>query len=343
MSQEKNDKPLPLVLVDMMSGMIVSQLLNVAVNLDIADLLKDGQKSVSELAKLTNCDETSLYRILRTLASLGIFSETETGHFKQTELSFFLRPDVAGSMYNFLKMWGADWRWQSWGATLESVKTGSPGFGLTHNGTNIWEYFTTQDPEAGKTFSLAMSNFANTLNPAIVPAYDFSPFEKVVDVGGAHGNLLVEVLKKAPNLKGVLFDRPSVVEDANNYIKTTSVADRCELVGGDFLASVPVEADLYMMKFILHDWSDQDSIKILKNCREHIKPNGKVLIIEQLIPLGNEPSFTKILDLEMMICTHYGRERTEDEFKALYEAAGFKLNRIIKTPTIANLIEGVVV
>lgn len=342
MSQQKNERPLPLILVDLMSGMMVSQALNVVVNLGIADLLKDGEKTIKELAQLTDSNEDFLYRVLRALAGFGIFAETEKHHFQQTQISYFLRSDVAGSMHNFIKMWGADWRWKSWGALLDSVKSGSPGFNLTHKEANIWDYFTNIDLESGKVFSLAMSNFANTLNPAIVPSYDFSSFEKVVDVGGAHGNLLVEVLKANPTLKGVLFDRPSVVEDAKAFIDSSSVVDRCEIIGGDFLTSVPVEADLYMMKFVLHDWSDQDSIKILSNCRKHINPNGKVLIIEQLIAPGNEPSFSKMLDLEMMVCTHYGRERTEDDFKAIYEAAGFKLNRIIKTPTIANIIEGVV-
>lgn len=331
--------PPPVVLLNILSGMMSARALQVAARFDIADQLKNGPVSVTDLAAVTNTNPTALYRLLRALASLGIFQETGEGVFAQTDLSHFLRSDVPGSMRNMARMWGEDWRWETWGEMAYSIQNARPAFDHIY-GKNLWHYFGEDNSAAGRLFSLAMTAFSESVNHPVVEAYDFSTFKRVADIGGAHGSLLKAILETNPALEGILFDLPPVVESAREPLREAGLADRVELSGGDFFQNIPTGADAYLLKFIIHDWADLECIQILKNSRKVMQPDSRLLIIEQIVPEGNEPSFSKILDLEMLVVLT-GKERTEAEFRSLLAETGFKLARIVPTHSPFSIIEAI--
>jgi hypothetical protein len=334
-----HEPPPPVVILNLLSGMMTARAVQVAANLGIADLLQDGPQSVTALAEATGTHAPSLYRLLRALASLGLFSEVDAGIFAQTTLSTFLASDVHGSMRDMARMWGDSWRWRAWGDLAYSIQTGRPAFDHLH-GKNLWEYFAEDDPAAGRLFSMAMTSFSEGVTGPVVTAYDYSAFNTVVDIGGAHGGLIRAILRLNPAVRGILFDLPPVIEGARDRIAEDGLTDRCALVAGDFFAEVPAGADAYMMKFILHDWDDDHCVQILRNCRRAIVPTGLVLVVDQVLAPGNAPSFGKILDLEMLTILT-GRERTEAEFAALFQAGGFRLTRVVPTASPLSIIEGV--
>ncbi len=334
-----HEPPPPIVVLNLLSGMMTARAVQVAAKLGIADLLQDGPQSATALAAATGTHAPSLYRLLRALASLGLFSEVEAGVFAQTTLSTFLASDVHGSMRDMARMWGDSWRWQSWGDLDYSIQTGRPAFDHLH-GKNLWQYFAEDDPAAGRLFSMAMTSFSEGVTEPVVTAYDYSSFRTVVDVGGAHGSLIRAILRRNPALRGILFDLPPVIQGAHEPIAEAGLAERCALVAGDFFTAVPSGADAYMLKFILHDWDDDHCVQILGNCRRAIRPTGRVLVVDQVLAPGNAPSFGKILDLEMLTILT-GRERTEEEFAALFRASGFRLTRVVPTASPLSIIEGI--
>ncbi|HEX2914360.1 MAG TPA: methyltransferase [Chloroflexia bacterium] len=336
-----HELPPPLVLLNMLSGMMSARALQAAAKFGIADLLKDGPKGVAELAEITGTHTQSLYRLLRALTSCGVFSEIEPQVFSNNPLSSFLQSDVHGSMRNMTRMWGDDWRWASWGELAYSIQTGRPAFNRIY-GKNLWQYFEENNPSSGRLFSQAMTSFSESVNGPVVASYDFSGIDTLVDVGGAHGSSLSAILKAFPSLNGVLFDIPAVIEGAKEPLQAQGVLERCRLVAGDFFESVPAGADAYIMKFILHDWDDEHCLQILRNCRKAIQPGGRLLVVEQLIPAGNEPAFSKILDLEMLAIL-VGRERTAAEFEQLFEESSFRLSRVIPAPADFSIIEGIAI
>jgi O-methyltransferase domain/Dimerisation domain len=314
----------------------VSQAIYVAATLGIADLLKDGPKSTDELAETTHTHAPTLYRLLRALASVGIFTETD-GRFGLTPLAEYLRTDTPGSLRAFVRLIGQQSFWRSWGHLLHSVRTGEPAFRKVH-GTGPFEYWAGH-PEEAAVFDAAMTSLSSGVVDAVVRSYDFSGISVLVDVGGGEGELLAAILAANPYLRGILFDQLHVVGTAEALLERAGVADRCEVVGGSFFEAVPAGADAYLLKSVIHDWDDEAAIKILRACRSAMDERGKLLVVERVVRPGNAPDPAKFSDLNMLVIPG-GQERTADDFELLYAEAGFKLSDIIRTASLYNIIEG---
>ncbi|MDQ3818582.1 MAG: acetylserotonin O-methyltransferase [Acidobacteriota bacterium] len=330
------DVPPQMALFQMATGFWVTQSIYVAARLGIADLLGDGPKTADELARATNTNSFMLYRVLRALAGLGIFAEDEQKRFGLTPLAEALQsgPNSFRAMAIHL---AENSSWKAWGSLLESVRTGECAFKLA-NGLEVFPYYA-EHKESFEPFNEAMTNFSEAVIKAIVPAYDFSSVRKLVDIGGGHGALLAAILKVNPETRGVLFDLPTVVGGAKERLEREGVTDRAEVLGGDFFESVPPGGDAYIMKLIIHDWDEERAVKILKNCHSAMEDGGRLLLVETVVPEGNEPSLSKMMDLQMLVMTG-GRERTEAEYRELFAAAGFKLTRVIPTESPLSIVEG---
>lgn len=330
--------PPQLAVLQMASGYWVSQSIYVAAKLGIADLLKDSPKSCDELATATGTNAQALYRVLRALASVGVFAETQLKHFTLTPLAACLQSDVPGSFRAFVIMLGEE-HYRAWGDLMHGVQTGGSPFEHVY-GMNVFEYYA-QNAEPAKIFDEAMTNGSVLESAAIAASYDFSSIQTLVDVAGGQGLLIASILKSNPTLKGVLFDQPSVIERAKPFLEGEGVLERCQLTVGDFFESVPEGGDAYILKHIIHDWNDERAIAILKQCHKVMPANGKILVAEQVIPPGNEPFMGKLLDLNMLVMAPGGCERTEAEYRLLFEKAGFKLTRIVPTQEEMSIIEGI--
>jgi hypothetical protein len=326
------------ILMQMLFGGLMQQSISIAAKLGIADLLVDKPQTSNELAAQTNTHESSLYRVLRLLASAGIFSETLDGKFELTPIAALLRSDVPNSMRDVAIMQGEEWNWRNYGELRHSVRTGETGQEKAH-GVGLFE-FLTHNPEDEQRFSRAMVNLSSSVIPPIVGAYDFSSIGKVVDIAGGHGLLLTEILRANLHVQGVLFDQSTVINAAIESLKKEDIFNRIELVSGDFFESVPAGADAYIMKHIIHDWNDEQSIKILRNIHRAMNEKGKVLIVEMVVPEGNEPSPSKMMDIQMLVATG-GKERTEIEYRKLLNLSGFNLTRIIPTRSPFSIVEAV--
>ena len=326
------------VLPQMILGGLMQKSIWVAAKLGIADLVAEQPRTAEELAAATDTHAPSLYRVLRFLAMAGVFAENSDGKFELTPIAGLLRSDTPNSMRDYAIMMGEDWIWQAYGELMHTVKTGE----IAHDkvqGMSSFEYYA-QNEEVGKIFNRAMTNLSLLSAPAIVEAYDFSGIGKLIDIAGGHGLLLAAILKANPHLQGVLFDLPFVIEGAGELLENEGVATRTEKVSGDFFESVPAGADAYLMKHIIHDWNDEQSVKILQNIRRAMNEDGKVLIAEMVVPDGNEPSPAKGLDL-VMLTIEGGKERTAEEYRKLLAAAGLSLSRIIPTRSPFSIIEAV--
>jgi len=319
-------------LAQMSMGFIVSQGISVAAKLYIADYLKTGAKTIAELAELTATHEPSLYRLMRALASVGVFRKDADGRYSNSDLSEFLHSDHAESFRAAAHMICDHEHWRAHGNLLQSVKTGEIAFEHTF-GMTVFPYYS-QNAEPAKVFDDAMTSFSKSIANAVVAVYDFSEAGTIADIGGGHGLLLETVLKVAPKAKGILFDQPQVVAGA-------SVSERVDAVSGDFFSRIPVEADVYMMKFIIHDWNDEQSITILQNLAKSAKPGAKVLLVESVVEEDDSiPSMSKVMDLNMLAMTG-GKERTRAEYTELFEKTGFRLTRVIPTPSPMHIVEAV--
>jgi len=323
-------------MIQFITGFWTSRALYVAAKLGIADLLQSGPKTVQELAEATNTHAPSLYRIMRALTSAGLFKRENDDRFALTPLSETLVTGVPGSVRWFIISELGQEHYPAWGNLLHSVKTGEIAFD-NFFGMDVWKYFA-QNPEDAAVFNDSMSGMTAAANEAITSVYDFSQFGKVIDIGGGHGGLITSILQKNPQTKGVLFDAPVVIEGARQKLESAGVADRCETVPGDFFQAVPAGGDAYVMKWIIHDWEDEKAIKILKNCREHMQPNKRLIVVDCVVPENDEPDFSKTFDLNMMVMTG-GKERTAAEFRELLAAAGFKLLRVIPTDVPTCIVE----
>lgn len=324
-------------LMEMIFGFALSRSIAVAAQFGIADLLKDGPKSADELAQAIGTHPRSLYRMLRALAGAGIFAEEADGRFSLTPLAEPLRSDAPESLRAFAAMMADEVNFETWAQLPYSIQNGKPAF--PHKSGLPWFTWLEQNPAEGKIFNDAMTSLSAGAVAAVVSAYDFSGINKLVDVGGGHGLLLAAILSKYPYMKGVLYDDPSVITGAKDVFAARGVTDRCEAVGGDFFQSAPAGADAYILKHIIHDWSDEECLTILRHCRAGMTAGGKVLIVEMVIPERNVPSVSKFLDLQMLLFLT-GRERTEAEYRALLDRAGFDLTRIVPTPSPYSVIEG---
>jgi len=309
-----------------------------AAKLGVADLLESGPKTTQELASVLNLHEDSLYRVLRALAGLGIFREGEHRTFSQTPLSDVLRTNAKPSLRYAATMCLDDWQYRSVQGICSTIENGRSAVANVL-GAGLFEYLDAH-PEEAFHFNRGMTDLSSGEAPAVVATYDFSGFERIVDVAGGAGGLLAAILASTPKLRGTLFDQPSVIEQAKSDAILTPFGDRCELVGGDIFEAVPTGADAYIMKHIIHDWDDQRATKILTNCRRAMKPGGKLLVVDRVIGPPNAPDPKKFYDVAMMLMPG-GRERSEPEWKALYAAAGFRVTRILPTPVPHSVIEGV--
>ena len=326
-------------LTQMIVGTWVSRAIYVVAELGIADLLKDGPHSSEEIATATGVDARALYRLLRALASVSVFAEGSPGYFELTPLAECLQSDRNDSLRAYAIKFGQAWDWQPWGYVLESVKTGKPVFKNVF-GMEIFEYLA-ENPEAARIYNEAMSSFSGKRSAAITAGYDFSSIHNLVEVGGGHGSLLASILNANLTMKGVLFDLPHTIKAARQLIEAEGLLERCELVSGNFFESIKSGGDAYLLKHIIHDWSDEQAIAILKNCHRAMLDRGKLLVVEMVIPRGNEPFFGKLLDLQVLVNYQGGCERTEAEYQALFEAAGFSLTKIVTTVCPLSVIEGV--
>jgi O-methyltransferase domain/Dimerisation domain len=327
------------VLFNLITGRWVSQLIYVAARLELADLLKHGPRTAEELATAAEVQAPALYRVLRALASVGIFAETKNKRFKLTPLAVTLQKAVPGSMRAAALMLGEKYLEASWAQLLHGVKTGETPFHKVH-GVPLFEYLE-KHPEDLRIFGESMTSVSATENPAIAAAYKFSGIRTLVDVGGGNGSLLAAILKANSKLKGVLFDLPSVSARANQdrHVTAKGIAERCTLESGNFFAAVPKGGDAYLMKRTLHDWDDERCEKILSNCHDAMSEKGKVLVVDAVIAPGNEPDRGKLLDIQMLIIG--GRERTKQEFATLFRRAGLKLTRVLPTKCPLSIVEGV--
>jgi hypothetical protein len=326
-------------LLRMMGGYRISQAIYVAARLGLADLLREGPLSCAALAERTGVPARSLYRLLRALASVGVFAETELETFALTPLAEPLRSDVPGSLRHNGVVLGAI-TYRMWNELLPALQTGEPQFARVF-GAEFWEYLAAH-PEVGEPFQQMMASLNAVTSPAVPAAYDFGGLATVVDVAGGNGSQLAAILRANPRLRGVLFDLPYAIEGARQQLTAAGVIDRCALVGGDFWEGVPAGGDAYVLRWILHDYDDERDLRILRHCRAAMPSDGRLLAIERVIPVGEnltarEPKF---LDLQMLL-SFGGQERTEPEFRHLFAAAGFRLARVIPTGTPSSILEAV--
>jgi O-methyltransferase domain len=320
-------------------GHWVARLIHVAAKLRLADLLRKGPRPLDDLATTAGVQPEPLYRVLRALASVGIFAETKGRRFNLTPLAATLQTGVPGSMQAWAHMINDNWGWDSWQELLYGVRTGEVPF-LKAHGIPIFEYLE-KHPEDLAVFGESMTSISQIENPAVAAAYKFTGIRTLVDVAGGHGSLLATILRANPRLHGVLFDRGPVIARAENdrHITAKGITERCRLESGDFFEAVPKGGDAYIMKYILHDWNDEACVKILTNSRAAMNAKGKVLVVDNVIASGNDPSWGKLLDIQMLIIG--GRERTKKEFASLFAAAGLKLTRVVPTKCSLSIVEGI--
>jgi O-methyltransferase domain/Dimerisation domain len=330
--------PAPPTLAALAAGHWVSRAIHVAAKLRIADLVADGPLDAGILAQRTGTHPDALFRLLRALAAVGVFSQRDGGRFGLTPLGEMLRSDAPGSLYDYVMLLGSAESWQAWQHMEDAVRTGTPAFDHAF-GMPIFEYFA-KHPAAGRTFDKAMRSRSAADHDAVIAAYDFSCADHIVDVGGGAGTFLSAVLTSAPQARGTLFERPQATEAARAALAASEVAGRVDIVAGDFFSSVPAGADLYLIKQVVHDWNDAQAISILANCRKAMTTASRLLILEMLVGGENTPVFANMLDLMMLVSTG-GRERTLPEYRHLASQAGLDVTRVIPTSVPLTVIEAV--
>jgi len=339
---ERPALPPQMLLYQMVIGHYLSRALHLAAKLGVADLLKDGARRAEELAEATDTHAPSLRRVLRFLASVGVFEEREDGRFALTALGECLRADVPGSSRAMVLLFAGIGIQDSWKDLEWCVRTGEPAYRKRGAADAFAEM--AKDPAQAANFDAAMADFTKMTAVAVAAAYDFTPLGTIVDVGGGNGALLLGILKAYAHLQGVVADRPDVVERAKKEIAASGLGARCRAVAIDFFREVPGGADAYVLKHVIHDWDDERARTILANCRRVVPPNGRLLLVEGVYPprIDGSPESRGAAanDVNMLVSTG-GRQRSEAEFRSLYSAAGFRLTRIVPTPARASVIEGV--
>jgi hypothetical protein len=318
-------------------GFRATQLVHVAAKLGLADLLRAGPQPPHRLAQAVGAEPQALQRLLRALASLGLFAETADGAFALTPMAQLLQTGATGSLRSLAVLYGEEWLWQAYGRMLYSVKTGRPAFEHTH-GQPLFDYLH-DHPGAAALFHEGMSGYSAQEAPAILAGYDFSGVERVVDVGGGQASLVTALLQAYPDLSGVILDLELAGPGARHALAEAGVAARGTFVAGDFFTSIPRGGDVYLLKSVLHNWDDAAAVRILRGCRQAMTGDARLLVIERVIPPGNAPAEAKLFDINMLVVIG-GRERTEREYRALFAAAGLSLTRVIPTDLPLNLVEG---
>jgi hypothetical protein len=320
------------------SNFVIARAMYAFAKLGIADLLGERALSGEELASTANVDPRALYRLLRTLSMADVVSESHDHRFTLGPLGEALRNDVPGSMRAWAIFSGEPFYLQAWEQIVHSIQTGRPAWDHVHK-ASVFEYIG-KHPEAAQIFDQAMTSLSAAEAPAILDAYDFSSVRKLADIGGGQGLLLRTILKSSPKTTGVLFDRPDAVDGVEAQLRKDGLAERCEVVAGDFFPAVPVGADAYLLKYVIHDWDDERSLAILKNCRRAMTNEARLLLVETIVPKPGEPHFAKLQDLEMMVVAG-SQERTVDEYSRLLGQAGFRLARVVPTTEPASILEAV--
>jgi precorrin-6B methylase 2 len=332
----------PIALYQLATGHYISRALCLAAKLDIADLLKDGPRHYRDLAKVTGTHAPSLNRVMRLLASAGVFSEEENGKFALTPVGECLRTGVAGSSRAMVMHFAGQRIQESWKDLEYCVRTGEPAFRL-RGVTNIFED-PQRTPEEEAIFDAAMADLTRLITAAVTSVYDFTPFRLLIDVGGGNGALMIGILNANPTLHGIVLDQAAAIDRAKKQIEDNGLTARCQVVAQDFFKEVTTGGDAYILKHVIHDWDDESAVRILKNCHQAMGEQGKLLIIEGVYPARIDQSAegrgTAVNDVNMLVSTG-GRQRAEAEFRSLYEAAGFILTRIVPTPARVSIVEGI--
>jgi len=311
----------------LIGGYRISQALYVTVELGIPDLLFAGPKPCDDLAAKTKTHAPTLYRILRFLAGAGLFNEIGPREFELTQLGSTLRADIPGSICPAVRLWLSESHWLPWGHLLHSVRTGQHAFNHAH-GMGVFDYLR-KNADLSAVFNATMTTGSTRLGSGIVKYYDFSGIRKIVDVGGGHGFTLATILASNPTMHGVLYDLPDVVAGAGQILRDAGVSERCEIIGGSFFDLIPSGADAYVLKQIIHDWDDDQSLTILRNCRAAMPKGGKVLLIERQIEQDHREAMRVLhIDMEMLVNVS-GMERTDAEYRSLFERAGLRLTHIL--------------
>jgi len=323
---DRGGPPPQIALLQLITAGFAAQAAHVAARLGLADRIAAGVRDAAGLAAAVGADPPTFARFLAVLASLGLLRRGDDGLWALTPMGEFLRGDVPGSWREFARWFGCEAHYAAFGALERSVLTGESGFKQAFGETS-WSYMA-RDRETGLCFDRAMSGVAATTHPFIVDRYDFAGVDTLVDLGGGQGELLAGILARHPAMRGIVFDLPHVVEAARQRIAARGLGDRLAAVGGDFFAAVP-PADAYIMTNVLHDWSDADSIAILRNCRKAMRPGGRVLIGDFVLAPVNQPDIGRLFDLEMLALTEGGKERSAEEFAALLAAADLRLTQIL--------------
>jgi hypothetical protein len=321
---------------DMLAGHFVAQCLHAAAVLGIPDLLKDRPMTVSKLAVATGTHEPFLHRLLCSLASKGVLSGTSDGQFQLTPLGDTLRSNAPDSLRDKAIFEAAAPLWAAVGGLLDTLRSGQPSFPKLYD-ESIYQYLA-ENADLAAVFNSFMTAQSVLHNAAIVEAYDFSGIRTIIDVGGGQGATLAAILKSRPDMQGVLFDLPEVIADVS--LKTMGLTGRCAVLGGDMLTAVPVDGDAYVIKRVMMDKTDEDAVAVLRNCLAAMNAGGRVLVIDPMLPDVNETHNNWLADILMMVVT-YGKCRTQSQFQELFDAAGFKLTRVIKTSSPNFIVEGV--
>jgi len=337
MTPQPQTPPAHVGILQLMNGVLVAGAVSCLAQLGIPDLVEAAPQSAEELAKQVGADPHALYRLMRATASVGVLSEGPDGKFSQTPMSAVLRSNATPSLRAFAIMTGREWHGRGWSHLEQCVRTGNPAMQQIY-GAPMFEYLK-QHPEEAQIFNDAMSDLSTIDSPAVAEAYNFEGIHSIVDIAGGHGLLLATILGKNPHLQGTLYEMPHVLEGARSG-PLKPVMDRCTLASGDMFCSVPAGADAYLMKHIIHDWPDDRCVQLLQACRKGVNPGGKLLVVDCVIQPGNDFSTGKFLDLQMMIFPS-GCERTEKQFRDLFAASGWRLNRIIPTAAPDSIVEGV--
>lgn len=322
----------------MLHAPLITQALVVAAELGIADLVADGPRPVRELAEAADADPDALHRVLRALAGAGVFREVSPGSFASTPLADTLRAGGEHSLRDWARLWGLPERQAAIGALLHSVRTGEPAFEHLY-GISWWSQLAAR-PDQSAIFDAAMGDLARRLHAATVEAYDLSGTGHLIDVGGGRGHLVAALLRRYPGLRASVYDQPEVIRHAGAVLDRAGVAGRASLVPGDFFTEVPAGADAYLMSMILHDWNDAQVLAILANVRQAMRPDSELLVVDAIVPEGNDPHDGKLRDL-IMLALHPGRERTEAEFAALFARAGLRLREVREVAASTGLLVAV--
>ncbi len=323
----------------MITAFRVSDLVATAAEFRLADHLADGPRSSAELATLCGAHPETLHRVLRALVRIEVLEQTHDGRFALGPLGEPLRSDVPDSLYRMARLWGTDLFKLTWMRLPHSVRTGQSAQEHLY-GLRQFDYLATQ-PAVAAIFNDGMLAGTLSVAAAVVDAYDFAGVETIVDVGGGSGALAATVLQSYPAARGIVFDLPFCQEGAIDYLTSAGVSDRCQFAGGDFFERVPTGADAYLLKFILHDWEDARCAQILQTCRASVTPQAKLLLVESVLPPDGGPLTDAVFGDVTMIVHTGGRERTEAEYAALLQAAGFRLQRIVPTRAAQSVLEAV--